>query len=122
MQWLIGPSENSNVRAYFGMIFPAITEKEALLEGAFMHPDFGSQKVMPDAMYRVAEKALEMGADSVITFVGANNIPSLRGCKSCGFSPYILRKEKWLLFKHYVSFEAIPPEILADYNAAINLG
>jgi hypothetical protein len=120
MQLILTPSENSKIRQYFGMLFPTLLEKEALLEGAFMHQTFRGQKVMPDAMHRISQKAREMGADSVITFVTSNNIPSLRGCKSCGFSPYVVRKEKWILFRHYISFQAISPEILVDYNTATN--
>ncbi len=118
MQWILSPSENLDIHRYFGMIFPKLQEKEFLLEGAYMYPAFRGLKVMPHAMYRIAEKASKMGADSVLTFVTINNIPSLKGCKSCGFYPYILRKEKWVLFRHYVSFEAIPEKILSDYNTA----
>ena len=84
-----------------------------------MHPAFRGLGIMPDAMCQITEKAPEMGAFEVITFVKVNNIPSLKGCKSCGFSPYVLLKETWFLSRKYIYTKPIPKRLLAKYEAMV---
>jgi len=63
---------------------------------------------MAAAMALVAERGREIGARYVITFVEQNNIASLKGCKRAGFSPYLLRHEKWFLFRRSLSLDKLP--------------
>lgn len=116
MQWLIGPAENKNILGAFRGLFPELKENEALLEGAYMHPSFRGLGIMPDAMCQISEKALGIGANEVITFVGIDNIASLKGCKSCGYHPYMLLKRRWLLFTKAVSSGPIPEDVMAGYE------
>ncbi|MBD1396141.1 N-acetyltransferase [Pontibacter sp. JH31] len=119
MQWVLKPQDNKKIKRYFGNIFPDLKQNEALLEGAFMHHAFRGKRVMPEAMCQIADQAYQNGARYVITFVEVHNIPSLKGCKNCGFSPYILRKETWILFRRYVSFEALPEEKFVGHAVAL---
>jgi GNAT superfamily N-acetyltransferase len=116
MQWLIGSRDNEKKQEIFGDIFPILDKEEALLEGAYTNPSFRGQGIMPAAMSRIAEKAGELGAHRVITFVHVENIPSLKGCSRSGFSPYILRRDRWFIFRRSIAFEKIPEEILAGYH------
>lgn len=118
MQWLIQSSENEKVINQFKGLFPTLEPNEVLLEGAFMHPSYRGLGIMPDAMCQISEKAIELGAAEVITFVRVDNIASLKGCKSCGFNPYTLLKEQWFLFKRTVSFEPIPDSMKVAYKIA----
>jgi RimJ/RimL family protein N-acetyltransferase len=43
-------------------------------------------------MALIAEKADTLGARYVITFVAPDNVPSLKGCQRCGFSPDLLHR------------------------------
>lgn len=115
MQFLIGAKHNRLIKERFGPLFPKLDKDEALIEAAYMRPSFRGKHIMPAAMGRIAQKAQELGARWVITFVHTENIPSLKGCKRAGFFPYILREERWFLFRQYVSFHEIPPEIRAKY-------
>lgn len=63
---------------------------------------------MAGAMAQIAVKVLDFGARYVLTFVHADNIPALKGCQRAGFAPYILRHERWRLFRRSVVFEALP--------------
>jgi hypothetical protein len=63
---------------------------------------------MASAMAQIAERASELGARQVITFVGERHIASLKGCKRAGFVPYVMRCEKYRLFRHRVTFTALP--------------
>ncbi len=114
-QWLIGYSQNSKIQSFFNNLFPILKEDEALLEGAFTLPNFRGKRIMPAAMSRISEKGVDIGARFIITFVNINNIPSLKGCKRSGFSPYILRKEKWFLFKRKITYITIPNELAQKY-------
>jgi GNAT superfamily N-acetyltransferase len=119
-QWLMGPDQNMKIRDFWKGTFPNLNKDEGLLESAFTVPDFRGQRIMPAAMARIAEKGKDLGIRYVITFVGTDNIPSLKGCKRSGFSPYVLRTEKWVLFKRTINFEDVPQAIMDEY--LINVG
>lgn len=116
MQWLIGNKDNDKIKPHFQGIFPPLKPQEALLEGAYGNPEFRGLRIMPAAMAQIAEKASMMNARWVNTFVDVSNIASLKGCRRSGFEPYVLRIERWLLFRRTVSFHALPEKLLADYN------
>lgn len=107
MQWLIGYNENQKIKKHFKGIFPALKEQEALLEGAYSNLDFRGLRIMPRAMALIAEKAADINARWVNTFVDARNIPSLKGCQRSGFKPYLIRKDSWLLFRQTSSFHPV---------------
>jgi hypothetical protein len=109
MQFLIGSDENDLVRTHFRGLYPTLTPEEALLEGAFTLDSFRGQRIMPSAMAQIAAKASEFGARWVITYVGSDNIASLKGCKRAGFYPFQEREERWRLFRQSVSFAPLPP-------------
>lgn len=108
MQWLIGPEQNEKVQTYFKGIFPWLEAREALLEGAFTPEAFRGKRIMPCAMAQIAERAVEIGARWVVTFVTHDNIPSLKGCQRSGFVPYLTREERWSAFRHQVTFTPLP--------------
>lgn len=115
-QWLIGASQNEKIKGFFKGSFPVLKKNEALLEAAFTLPTFRGKRIMPAAMARISEKGVDIGARYIITFVDVNNIPSLKGCKRSGFNPYVLRTEKWFLFKRRIIFTDISEKLLAKYN------
>lgn len=55
-----------------------------------------------------------------ITFVDNTNIASIKGLKKAGFTPYLLRKEQWFLFKRTFSFIPLSSEIEKSYVSAIS--
>ncbi len=108
MQFLITSEENDLLRTHFRGLYPVLGPDESLLEGAFTPEAFRGQKIMPSAMAQIAAKAAEHGARRVITYVGPENIPSLKGCKRSGFAPFQERQERWRLFRQRVSFTSLP--------------
>jgi RimJ/RimL family protein N-acetyltransferase len=62
---------------------------------------------MGAAMAQVAERAAELGARWVITFVDEQNEASVKGCLRAGFVPYLRRRESFRLFYRRVSFDLI---------------
>jgi GNAT superfamily N-acetyltransferase len=104
MQWLFGSRDNDHIQRYFGGTFPRLAADEALLESAFTPEAFRGKRIMPSAMARIAEKAADIGARSVITFVGVDNIASLKGCARAGFHPYARCSQRWRFFRCRTDF------------------
>jgi RimJ/RimL family protein N-acetyltransferase len=96
MQWLFGSSENPLIRTLGG--FPDLEPDEALLENAFTPVAYRGLGIMSAAMALIAERAASIGARNVLTFVGDDNIGSLKGCQRAGFHPHLLNKRVRLLY------------------------
>ena len=118
-QWLMDSKENNKIAAYFGDEFPVLKDNEALLEGAFIPPEKRGLGIMSAGICKIINQEVEADVRYVITFVDAHNIASLKGCSRAGFFPYILRIEKWFMFKRKVKFTSIPPDIFFDFKNAI---
>jgi GNAT superfamily N-acetyltransferase len=107
MEWLVGAADTDGVRALYGPLFPRLAQDQALLEGAFIPAPFRGRGIMAHAMARIAERAQDLGARWVLTFVEETNVPSLKGCRRAGFAPYTRRRESLRLFGRRVSFTAL---------------
>jgi GNAT superfamily N-acetyltransferase len=104
MQWLMSPDENSRIQQYFKGGFPPLGPDEMLLEGALTVPAYRGLRIMSHAMAKIAEKAQELGARRVITYVCHDNFPALNGCKEAGFIPFTIRLAKWRRFTRTLNF------------------
>jgi hypothetical protein len=109
MQWLIPSSENARVRAFFGNLYPRLNPDEALLEGAYTPEAYRGRGIMASAMAQIAERAAELGARWVVTFVDEPNVPSIKGCERAGFTAYVRRVETFRLFRRTIAFVPSPP-------------
>jgi hypothetical protein len=105
VQWLIKSDDNSSIRNYFHGAVPLLKPNEALVEGAYAFHQFRGLGIMPYAMARIAERAADCGAKWVVTFVGKDNVPSLKGCRLAGFEPYLIRREYRRLLQRKFVFE-----------------
>ena len=115
-QWLMGPAHNAEIQAFFQESFPLLRPHEALLEGAYTPAQYRGMGIMPAAMAEIAERATEIGARYVITFVDRYNIASLKGCKKAGFNPYVERHDAQLLFRSKRSFTLLPEPFLMPHE------
>jgi GNAT superfamily N-acetyltransferase len=109
MQWLIRAVDSDRVRELYGPLFPRLAPDEALLEGAFTPAAFRGQGIMAHAMARIAERARDLGARWVITFVEETNAASLKGCQRAGFAPYTGRRESLRWLRRRVTFSPLSP-------------
>lgn len=89
-QWLMGPEQNDFIRSLG--VFPVLQRDEALLENAYTPVQYRGFGIMASAMALIAERAADLNARYVYTFVGLDNAPSLKGCAKAGFSPHLLRR------------------------------
>jgi GNAT superfamily N-acetyltransferase len=96
MQWLFNAADNDFIEQLGG--FPRLQNNEALLENAYTPPKYRGLGIMSAAMARIAERARDIGASHVITFVDESNIPSLKGCQRAGFNPHLLHHRVQMAF------------------------
>ena len=108
MQWLFGPADNAFVRRMGG--FPELQDREALLENAYTPAKYRGLGIMSAAMALIAERASDLGADYVLTFVDQHNIASLKGCQRAGFFPHLLHHKTQIGFGVFArdTFETLP--------------
>lgn len=96
IQWLFGPAQADIVANLGG--FPKFGPDEALLECAYTPPSHRGLGIMSAAMALFAEHAADFDARYVHTFVGLENVPSLKGCRKAGFDPHMLHTRRFRLF------------------------
>lgn len=96
MQWLLKPAQNDFIAQL--KTFPLLKDDEALLENAYTPPSHRGLGIMSAAMALIAERAADFGARYVMTFVGHDNVPSLKGCRRAGFDPDMLHVRHDSLF------------------------
>jgi GNAT superfamily N-acetyltransferase len=110
VQWLLGASQNDFIRRLG--TFPELGEDEALLENAYTAVSHRGLGIMSAAMARIAERAVGLDARFVLTFVGEDNVASLKGCSRAGFFPYMVHRKVQRLygFHEHNSFELIKPD------------
>lgn len=113
MQWVMPSSENARLQAFFGNLYPRLGADEALLEGAYTPDAYRGKGIMGAAMTQVAERAADVGARWVITFVDEHNQGSVKGCLRAGFVPYLRRRERFRLFYRRVTFDLIQSPAVA---------
>ncbi len=90
MQWLIGSQDNDHLARF--KCFPRLATNEALLEQAYTIPSHRGLGLMSAAMAIIAERAKNLGAQYVLTFVEENGIASLKASRRAGFTPYYLHR------------------------------
>lgn len=100
LQWLMGADQNDKIQAKLWG-FPRLAADEALLENAYIPPAYRGQRIMPEAMYLIAEQARSLHANYALTFVTGDNMPSLKGCKRAGFDIYMLHERREYAFGLY---------------------
>ena len=114
MQWLVEPSDLDRFRPFFDGELNNLRKDEVLLEFAYTFEQFRGQKIMPAAMALIAEKGLLSGARYAVTYVQKDNIAALKGCAAAGFSPYMIRNERWRIFSFKESFRSLPDGVVAS--------
>ena len=107
LQWMICPADNDWIQDYFGGGFPRLEDDEVMIENAYMRTSHRGHGLMNPCLAVFVRMARELGARHLITFVGTSNGPALRGVESAGFVPYLVREDRWLLFRRSVSFRPL---------------
>lgn len=110
-QWIVSAEDNDRLRRSTGGLFPLLADDDVLLENAFMIEHYRGLRIMPAAMHAISETGIARGARWALTFVGVDNIPSLKGCVRAGFYPYVQRRDQWRGYRRRIGFEPLPPAV-----------
>jgi len=97
LQWLIRPEQRERLRSIRFRQMHAFDDDTVMLEFAYTFKRFRGLGIMGPALAWVAER--ERRAHWAVTYVDRTNIPCLRGCRNAGFSPYLLSRDSWRLFR-----------------------
>lgn len=110
MHWLTAAAYNAQIQALGS--FPMLQADEAVLENAYTPARYRGLGIMSAAMALIAERARDLGARYVITFVDQHNIASLKGCRRAGFSAHLIRRQREYAFGLFrtLRFEALPDD------------
>jgi hypothetical protein len=107
MQYLILPDQNPKLERIFGGVIPALNPDEALLEFAFTLEPYRSLCVMPAFFESLVGAARGHGARSVVTYVPQAQSSMRRFAERIGFIPFVVRRERYRLFRRSVRFEPL---------------
>jgi GNAT superfamily N-acetyltransferase len=111
MQFLVTADQNERLEAVFAGLFPPLAEDEALLEFAFTLQEHRAVPVMPAVMLRLIEIAAERGLRRVVTYVHVDNPSFMRFFMRLGFVPFVVRVERWRLFRRSVQFQEVEARV-----------
>lgn len=116
IQWLIGAEHNEQIQTLGS--FPVLRPDEALLENAYTPSQYRGMGIMSAAMALIAERAADIDARYVLTFVDHDNVASLKGCQRAGFCARLLRRERRYCFGLFrtLRFENLPDGFLLPYE------
>ncbi|BAO74432.1 GNAT family N-acetyltransferase [Winogradskyella sp. PG-2] len=118
--WLMDATQNKKIKEFWRQLFPTLQEDEALIENVFTIPEYRGKGIMPVALDKMAQQYKGSGIRYLMLFVELNNIPSLKGAHRSGFSPFVLRTEKWFFLKRTIRFQDVSKDVMDMYSKTIN--
>ena len=108
ISWWINSSQNPMLQDFSeGGILPLAAD-EVLVEGAFTLEAFQRLGIQKWRRLKFFEKSLAIGAKRVINYVRCDNLPSLRSCRNAGYKLFMIRKDKWRIFRRSFIFKPVP--------------
>jgi hypothetical protein len=118
-QWLIRTrGEQDRLERATKGLYRHLDEGEALVEGAYTFVDYRGLGAMADGMYQLLLRAREAGDRSALTYVDADNVPSLRGCARAGFALDHVRDNRWRFGRRVVRWTPLDKSAEAAWEAA----
>jgi len=117
LQWIIPPEERARLRRIRFRDMYAFDDDTVMLEFAYTFKRFRGLGIMGAALADIAEENRK--ARWAVTYVDRENVASLRGCRSAGFFPYMLRLDKWR-FLHLTQSIQSPGPLEDFWSAPLN--
>lgn len=109
LQWAFTTADDAAVRGYFGGVFPPIGPGTVLLENLFIPTAHRGRRLGGVGMVLVGEHVRDrFGAREMVTFVGVDNVASLKGVARAGFVPYTRRVQRWHRLRQTTTFTPLP--------------
>jgi hypothetical protein len=117
-QWLVRRSDEWRMKSHMPGVHDALAPGEVLLEGAYTFHAFRGIGAMADGMGQLLRIARDEGHRAAITYVGAENVPSLRGCARVGFVLDHARRNERRLGRHKSERSSADADARAAWEAA----
>ena len=117
-QWLIGPEEHAALARAIARPLRPLAADEMEVEGAYTFVEHRRKGAMADGMHQLLEHARTAGARRVITYVGEDNVGSLRGCAAVGFTVDHVRVTRERLGTRRIVFKPIDERARRAWDAA----
>lgn len=121
-QWLIDTETEPRFRRpgiHILEPLPRLAADEVFVEGAYTFARNRRQGAMVDGMHQLLSLARDRGARRCLTYVGIDNVPSLRGCAAVGFVPDHIMVVRWRLGTSRVSSRALEAGDLSRWREAV---
>lgn len=115
-QWLMRPQQD---RISAGILQAPLRDDEVLIEGAYTFATFRGLGAMRVGMYQLLTTARDEGYRWAFTGVGAENVPSLRGCSRVGFTLDYVRRSTGHLGHRTRNYDPPRAADAATWQAAI---
>ena len=107
MQWMIGPQENEKIQALTCGGLPVIGKNEVLLENVFTSEPYRRMGIELWTVNRLFQTAMGAGAGKAILFVNRDNRLSLKMVLRMGFTPYLMKTDRYRMFSRRREFKCI---------------
>ena len=118
-QWLVRRDDQTQMAKVMPAAHDELGDGEVLLEGAYTFSGFRGCGAMADGMLQLLHHARADGHRFAITYVGAENVPSLRGCARVGFDVDHVRINTMRVGRRTSVRSEVTPEARAAWEAAI---
>ena len=112
ISWWINSSQNPVMKEFYGGGILPLAADEVLVEGAFTLEAFQRLGIQKWRRLKFFEKSLAIGAKRVINYVRYDNRPSLKSCMTAGYKLFMIRKDKWRIFRRSFIFKPVPESTL----------
>lgn len=104
--WVFDSKDNDKLISYFRGEYPRLNESEAILEHALTLALYRGKGIHKAARQKIMEtERKENGIRRFISFINPLNKPSMKTAVGQGFVPFLIRREKWFLFRQRFVFE-----------------
>jgi L-amino acid N-acyltransferase YncA len=117
-QWLVRPGDQDLIHAHAPGRYSRLAPHEVLLEGAYTFADYRRMGMMNDGMAQLLRIARDEGYTSAITYVGSDNVASLRGCANVGFDLDHVRHNERRLVRRRSIVEAVDADARRRWESA----
>jgi hypothetical protein len=121
-QWLVRARDQWPLQEYSPGRYPALKDDEVMVEGAYTFTAYRRKGAMADGMHQLLSIARSEGARAALTYVGEENVASLRGCAAVGFRPQHLTRSVRRLGVHQSYLLPISDASQSRWDAATTSG
>lgn len=104
MAWWLTARDNDRIKAVWGDWLPQLKPDEAIIEGIYTAESHRGLGIMAVAATEISARAAGPETKWGLGFILLSNKSSRRGGEKAGWTPYLRREERWVLFRRRVTF------------------